>query len=111
MPRSAATAPPTAVSGSSTATCCWEHLRLQVLTSRNVRGSFLTDWFLWGLNYQIEHHLFPSMPRPHLRLAQSMVKARCRDLGIPYAETDLVDSCRQALRHMYEVGEPLRADI
>ncbi|CAL9331786.1 hypothetical protein SUDANB106_00089 [Streptomyces sp. enrichment culture] len=40
-----------------------------------------------------------------------MVKARCRDLGIPYAETDLVDSHRQALRHMYEVGEPLRADI
>lgn len=55
-----------------------------------------------GLNYQIEHHLFPSMPRPHLRLAQSMVKARCRDLGIPYAETDLVDSYRQALRHMWE---------
>lgn len=31
-----------------------------------------------------------------------MVKARCRDLGIPYAQTDLVDSYRQALRHMWE---------
>ncbi|KOG65372.1 delta-6 fatty acid desaturase, partial [Streptomyces varsoviensis] len=35
----------------------WGHLRRQVLTSRNVRGALLTDWFLGGLNYQIEHHL------------------------------------------------------
>ncbi|MFE0801276.1 fatty acid desaturase family protein [Streptomyces sp. NPDC058812] len=89
----------------------WGHLRRQVLTSRNVKGGVLTDWFLGGLNYQIEHHLFPSMPRPHLRLARSMVRAHCRDLGIPYAETGLIDSYRQALRHMHEVGEPLRADI
>ncbi|MFF0228362.1 fatty acid desaturase family protein [Streptomyces sp. NPDC004629] len=89
----------------------WGHLRRQVLTSRNIRGSALTDWFLGGLNYQIEHHLFPSMPRPHLKLAQPMVKAHCRDLGIPYTETGLIDSYRQALRHLHEVGEPLRADI
>ncbi|MER5405986.1 acyl-CoA desaturase [Streptomyces sp. NPDC002769] len=88
----------------------WGHLQRQVLTSRNIRGAVLTDWFLGGLNYQIEHHLFPSMPRPHLRRAQPLVRAHCRELGIPYAETGLVDSYRQALRHMYEVGEPLRAE-
>jgi len=86
----------------------WGHLRRQVLTSRNVRGDALTDWFLGGLNYQIEHHLFPSMPRPHLRLAQPTVRAYCREMGIPYTETGLVDSYRQALRHMHEVGAPLR---
>ncbi|MBV1939289.1 acyl-CoA desaturase [Streptomyces sp. BV286] len=88
----------------------WGHLRRQVLTSRNVRGGILTDWFLGGLNYQIEHHLFPSMPRPHLKLAQPLVRAHCRELGIPYTETTLVDSYRQALRHMHEVGEPLRVE-
>ncbi|MCT9082237.1 fatty acid desaturase family protein [Streptomyces fulvoviolaceus] len=88
----------------------WGHLRRQVLTSRNVRGGPVTDWFLGGLNYQIEHHLFPSMPRPHLRLAQPLVRAHCRELGIPYMETGLVDSYRQALSHLHEVGEPLRAD-
>ncbi|MFI5677471.1 fatty acid desaturase family protein [Streptomyces cellulosae] len=88
----------------------WGHLRRQVLTSRNIRGGLLTDWFLGGLNYQIEHHLFPNMPRPHLRLVQPLVRAHCRELGIPYAETGLVDSYRQALRHMHEVGEPLRAE-
>ncbi|MFG3529830.1 fatty acid desaturase family protein [Streptomyces sp. NPDC047917] len=86
----------------------WGHLQRQVLTSRNVRGGILTDWFLGGLNYQIEHHLFPSMPRPHLRLAQPMVRAHCKSLGMPYAETGLIESYRQALRHMHEVGEPLR---
>ncbi|MGD1221076.1 fatty acid desaturase [Streptomyces krungchingensis] len=88
----------------------WGHLRRQGLTSRNVRGGALTDWFLGGLNYQIEHHLFPSMPRPHLRLVQPLVRARCGELGITYAETGLVDSYRQALRHMHEVGEPLRVE-
>jgi fatty acid desaturase len=88
----------------------WGHLRKQVLTSRNIRGSVLTDWFLGGLNYQIEHHLFPSMPRPHLRLAQPMVRAHCRALGVSYAETGLIDSYRQALGHLHDVGEPLRAD-
>ena len=38
-------------------------LRRQVITSRDVRGGWLTDFALGGLNYQIEHHLFPSMPR------------------------------------------------
>ncbi|MFJ4922865.1 fatty acid desaturase family protein [Streptomyces sp. NPDC088725] len=88
----------------------WGHLRRQVLTSRNIRGGVLTDWFLGGLNYQIEHHLFPSMPRPHLRLAQPLVRAHCASLGVPYTETGLVDSYRQALGHLHEVGEPLRAD-
>ncbi|MER5886662.1 acyl-CoA desaturase [Streptomyces sp. NPDC001941] len=86
----------------------WGHLRRQVLTSRNVRCGALTDWFLGGLNYQIEHHLFPSMPRPHLRLAQPAVRAHCQALGLPYTETGLVDSYRQALGHLREVGEPLR---
>ncbi|MEW1718106.1 acyl-CoA desaturase [Streptomyces sp. NPDC093109] len=86
----------------------WGHLRKQVLTSRNVRGGLLTDWVLGGLNYQIEHHLFPSMPRPHLRLAQPLVRRHCLAQGLPYTETGLIESYRQALGHLHEVGEPLR---
>ena len=44
-----------------------DFLRRQVLMSRNIRGSRVLDIVMGGLNYQIEHHLFPSMPRPHLR--------------------------------------------
>ncbi|WP_037568933.1 fatty acid desaturase family protein [Phaeacidiphilus oryzae] len=86
----------------------WGHLRRQVLTSRNVRGTALVDWFLGGLNYQVEHHLFPSAPRPHLRRIQPLVRAHCEALDVPYTETGLLDSYAQALRHMHAVGAPLR---
>ena len=81
-----------------------DFLRRQVLTSRNVRGSRVVDLALGGLNYQIEHHLFPSMPRAALPLAQPIVRAHCARLGLSYAETGLVDSYRQALRHLHTVG-------
>ena len=84
------------------------HLRRQVLTSRNVRGGPLTDWALGGLNYQIDHHLFPSMARPQLRAAQPLIRAHCAALGLPYTETGLVESYRQGLRHMHQVGAELR---
>jgi fatty acid desaturase len=82
-----------------------DFLRRQVLTSRNVRGGWLTDFALGGLNYQIEHHLFPSMPRPNLRRAQPLVTAFCAGLDVPYAETSLLDSYAQALGHLAAVGK------
>ncbi|NNH70001.1 acyl-CoA desaturase [Nocardia uniformis] len=81
-----------------------DFLRRQVLTSRNVRGSWFTDAALGGLNYQIEHHLFPSMPRPSLRRAQPIVANFCAELGVPYVETSLLDSYVHALRHLDSVG-------
>jgi fatty acid desaturase len=85
-----------------------DFLRRQVLTSRNVRGGILTDFALGGLNYQIEHHLFPSMPRGSLRRAQPLVRAHCAALGLPYCETSLVGSYRAALTHLSAMGAPLR---
>ncbi|MGA5304844.1 fatty acid desaturase family protein [Nucisporomicrobium flavum] len=85
-----------------------DFLRKQVLTSRNVRGGRLTDIALGGLNYQIEHHLFPAMPTPNLRRAQPIVRAYCAEIGVPYEETGLLESYGIALRHLHEVGEPLR---
>ncbi len=84
-----------------------DFLRRQVLTSRNVRGGWLTDFALGGLNYQIEHHLFPSMPRPSLRRAQPLVAAFCADRGVAYLETSLLASYAQALGHLAAVGSDL----
>ncbi|MES4881126.1 acyl-CoA desaturase [Streptomyces sp. NPDC000349] len=86
-----------------------DFLRRQVLTSRNVRGGVFVDAFMGGLNYQIEHHLFPSMPTPALAEAQAVTEAYCAELGVPYHQTGLLASHREALRHMRSVGEPLRA--
>jgi fatty acid desaturase len=86
-----------------------DYLRRQVLTSRNIRGGLVTDYLLGGLNYQIEHHLFPSMPRPNLRRSQPLIREYCRQQRISYLETTLLDSYAQALRHLHDVGEPLRS--
>jgi len=83
-----------------------DFLRRQVLTSRNICGGWLTDLVLGGLNYQIEHHLFPSMPRPSLRRAQAPVRAFCASRGIPYCETRLLASYAQVLRHLHIAGKP-----
>ncbi|GLW12453.1 delta fatty acid desaturase [Microtetraspora sp. NBRC 13810] len=85
-----------------------DFLRRQVLTSRNVTGNQVVDIALGGLNYQIEHHLFPSMPMPNLRKARPIVRDYCAELGVPYQECGLFASYGQALRHMHEVGAVLR---
>jgi fatty acid desaturase len=87
-----------------------DFLRKQVLTSRNVRGGRLTDAALGGLNYQIEHHLFPGMPTPNLRKAQPIVQAYCAEIGVAYEQTGLITSYRQALQHLHQVGAPARAE-
>jgi fatty acid desaturase len=81
-----------------------DFLRRQVLTSRNVRGHWLTDYALGGLNYQIEHHLFPSMPRANLPRAQRIVRSFCATHQVSYLETSLIASYAQALRHLHTVG-------
>lgn len=88
-----------------------DFLRRQVLTSRNIRGHRFTDFALGGLNYQIEHHLFPSMPRPGLRDAQKLVRSFCARQGIAYHETGLFNSYAQVLRHLHAVGGPLRPEL
>jgi fatty acid desaturase len=85
-----------------------DFLRTQVLTSRNVRGNRLVDWLLGGLNYQIEHHLFPNMPRPNLRHAQPLVRAFLSQHDLPYTEATMFGSYAEALRHLHSVGAPLR---
>ena len=85
-----------------------DFLRKQVLTSRNVRGGWFTDLALGGLNYQIEHHLFPSMPTPHLRRAQPIVRAYCAEIGVPYHETGFLRSHIEALQHLHRAGASLR---
>ena len=85
-----------------------DFLRRQVLTSRNVAGSRPVDVVLGGLNYQIEHHLFPNMPRPNLRRAQPLVRAFCSQHGLAYTEASLFGSYAEAIRHLHAVGAPLR---
>lgn len=81
-----------------------DFLRRQVLMSRNIRGNVLLDAVMGGLNYQIEHHLFPSMPRPHLRRAAPLISAYCAAHGVTYTRVGLWASYGIVLRHINRVG-------
>jgi fatty acid desaturase len=81
-----------------------DFLRRQVLMSRNIRGNRVLDVAMGGLNYQIEHHLFPSMPRPHLRRAAPIIAEYCRERGVPYTVTGLWQSYGIVLRYINRVG-------
>ena len=81
-----------------------DFFRRQVLTSRNITGSQFMTFLMGGLNYQVEHHLFPSMPRPNLRHAQPMVKPFCAERSVPYTETSLFTAYRIVVRYLNKVG-------
>lgn len=81
-----------------------DFLRKQVLSSRNIRGGWGMTILMGGLNFQIEHHLFPSMARPQLFAASRMVREASRREGIAYTETSLVEAYRVVLRYMSTVG-------
>ena len=76
----------------------------QVRTSRNIGGGWWATWLMGGLNYQVEHHLFPSMPRPHLARAREIVRDQCEALNVPYVETSLWRSYAIVIAYLNRVG-------
>lgn len=76
----------------------------QVRTSRNVSGGWWATWFMGGLNYQVEHHLFPNMSRFHLSRARVIVMDYCRANDVPYTETTLVRSYAIVIDYLNRVG-------
>lgn len=92
-----------------------DFLRRQVLMSRNIRGGRAMSFVLGGLNYQIEHHLFPSMPRPNLRRVRPMVREYCVQHRISYTETSLLEAYGAVARYLNRVGltakDPFRCPL
>ena len=85
-----------------------DFLRAQVLTTRNVKPGLITNFWYGGLNYQIEHHLFPSMPRNKLGEARKIIKAFCQLHNISYHETGTFRSYREILTYLHWVSAPVR---
>ena len=84
-------------------------LHRQVLTSRNIRSGRAIDFLFGGLNHQIEHHLFPAMPRINLPRARPIVRAYCTRHTIPYTEVSLWTSYRQVAHHLHAVSAQANA--
>ncbi len=80
--------------------CEMSFARRQVVTARNITGGWWTNLVFGGLNFQIEHHLFPAIPRPNLARAQHLVRAFCAENGLTYSEESVTASFRQVIRHL-----------
>lgn len=69
--------------------------KTQVYTSINVDTSWITSWFHGGLQFQIEHHLFPRLPRHNLPEAKKLVEPFCIKHNIPYRSISFFEAnCR-----------------
>lgn len=81
-----------------------DFLRRQILTSRNIKGGRLATFLMGGLNYQIEHHLFPSMPRPNLHKARTLVMTFALNNDISYQEVSVHRAWGIVVNYLNEVG-------
>ena len=81
-----------------------DYLRRQVLTSRNITGGWPMAKFMGGLNYQIEHHLFPNMPSVNLKRARAIVRPYCAELGVEYEENTFIGAWGKVLKYIHRVG-------
>jgi fatty acid desaturase len=78
--------------------------RRQVITARNISGGWFATFMLGGLDRQIEHHLFPSMPRPNLRRVQGLVRDFCIAADLGYSEESFAESFRQIMHQLSDAG-------
>jgi len=81
---------------------------MQVITARNVKSNLLTDLWFGGLNYQIEHHLFPSMPRNNYGKASKIIKSFCQQQSIQHYEVGVFQTYKEILQHFHQIGAVVR---
>jgi fatty acid desaturase len=75
-----------------------EFYEMQVITGRDVSMSGLGDWLFGGLNYQIEHHVFPEMPRHKLSQVKPTVRRLCKEYNIHYHDTSVLGGTLEVLQ-------------
>lgn len=90
--------------------------KLQVTTTRNITGGHgfpqaFVDWFCGGLQYQVDHHLFPMMPRHNLAKTHTLIESFCKEWGVTYHEADLVDGNIEVLKHLAHVSDDFLVDM
>lgn len=78
--------------------------KLQVTTTRNVTSNWFVDWFCGGLQYQVDHHLFPMLPRHNLKKVHTLVESFCKEQGVTYHEADMVKGTWEVLSHLSHVS-------
>ncbi|KAG8563765.1 hypothetical protein GDO81_016195 [Engystomops pustulosus] len=82
-----------------------EWMSTQLQATCNVDQSFFNDWFSGHLNFQIEHHLFPTMPRHNYSKVAPLVLSLCKKYGIDYQSKPLFTAFADIVHSLKESGE------
>jgi len=85
-----------------------EWFRMQVATTMNVDCPEWMDWFHGGLQFQIEHHLWPRLPRHNLRYARKLTKALCEKHKLHYHEKPFFAANAELMGGLYDVAMKAR---
>lgn len=88
-----------------------DRVAAQILTSINFRAGRIGSFFCSGLNYQIEHHLFPTVSPVHYPAISVMVRQFCADLGYPYHSLGWGRALGGILQALYEPRRVSRAPL
>lgn len=80
--------------------------RHQVLTTVDfARENRLVSWYLGGLNFQVEHHLFPQISHTHYPAIARIVEATCAEHGVRYRATrTFTGAFLENVRHLRRMG-------
>nr|AYG96561.1 fatty acid desaturase 1 [Lepisosteus oculatus] len=79
-------------------------LTMQVQATCNVHQSLFNDWFTGHLNFQIEHHLFPTMPRHSYAAVAPLVRSLCQRHGLEYTSKPLLTAFADIVRSLKDSG-------
>ena len=81
--------------------------KCQLLTTRNICSAWWMRWFHGGLDMQIEHHLFPMLPRHQLHAVAPRVKALASKHGMPYTYLGFFEAIRTCLAELHRMSTAL----
>lgn len=80
-------------------------LEHQISTTRNIKGGIYYDFIYMGLNYQMEHHLFPHCPRNKLKLITPYLKKLCANTNLEYTETGVIESNKIIISELNNIAK------
>lgn len=83
-------------------------LEHQILTARDINPNPITDFFYLGLNYQIEHHLFPNCPRNKLKKITPYVEEICRKMNLEFTSVGVIESNKIILGELDKIAKTIR---
>jgi len=83
---------------------------LNAIATQNIANGFFHDWFTGHLNYQLEHHLFPAMPRHQLPYVAKRVEQLCLKNGLPYNIRSIRQCCQDILHKLAVVGKAMQKE-